>query len=108
MAQKKTGKTEQDRGHYLQRKFKAVVGEKGNGEALSFIVAACVFLVIATWIDDPMARRRLSPEYRVLNNHLFDMQTDFSTALLVHLRKGHQHSSKTQRKKRLLTRDEYN
>ena len=48
------------------------------------------------------------PEYRIINNHLFDMQNDFSTALVISLRKKHQYSAHSQSRKRLLTQDEYN
>ena len=57
----------------MKRKLDSLVGQKGNHEALSFILAAIVFLVIASFIEDPLARKRLKPEYRILNNHLYDM-----------------------------------
>ena len=101
-------KKEKEKQHYLKRKFNSIVGEKGNSEALSFILAAVFFVLIASFFDDPLARTRLKPEYRVINNHLFDMQTDFSTALIVHLRKKHQYSSQSQKKKATYTLHEYN
>ena len=107
-ALKKAGKKDKEKQHYFKRKLTAITGDKSNGEALSFIVAAIIFVIIASFVDNPAARRRLSPEYRIVNNHLFDMQSDFSTALIVNLRKKHQYSAHSQSKKRFRTQDEFN
>lgn len=107
-ALKKAGKKDKEKQHYFKRKLNSITGDKSNGEALSFIVAAIIFVIIASFIDNPAARKRLMPEYRIINNHLFDMQNDFSTALIISLRKKHQYSAHSQPRKRFLTQDEYN
>ena len=93
----------------MKRRFNSIVGDKSNNEALSFILAAVVFAIVASFFEDPLARRRHTPEYRTINNHLYDMQTDFGTALIVHLRKKHQYSAHSQRRSRSYrTLEDYN
>ena len=100
---------EKEKPHYLKRRFNSIVGEKSNNEALSFIMAAVLFAVLASFFEDPLARRRHTPEYRILNNHLYDMQTDFGTALIVHLRKKHQYGAGSRgRGRSQSTLEEYN
>ena len=56
-----TGKDKKEKPHYLKRKFNSIVGENRNNDAISFIIAAIFFALIANFIEDPMARKRLSP-----------------------------------------------
>ena len=72
---------------YFQKKMNQVMGNPNNNDAITFIFCAIIFAVVIAYFEDPLAKARQKPEYKIINNHLFDMQSDFSTAMIFHIRK---------------------
>ena len=63
------------------------MGNPGNNDAITFIFCAVIFAFVISYFEDPLARARQKPEYKLINNFLYEAQSDFSTAIILHIRK---------------------